>query len=352
MRGEELMKRLVIELLDFLKSNTKLIIIATSIIAIIYTTAIFLLNLGDPTLEETEVDNIEESGAYFNFFVENLDGTTFTNTALLEQYILMDEVLEEVENATNTNIKQQYQSELLSDFRRTSDNRGVLGVTRNSYSNRLSLIVQTEDESDNLAIADYFYEMLQNKDIHFLENKNIYFFEGPEIKEDLVTEEVTEVDDDSSFDYLSLLANFITGLVFGFVLSSGIILIKTFFSNSLNYSFSYFRDETDKFLFVDKRLDNRDEIKHFITVPSVNERIILSEDNLSKYNFKSNNLEFDRNANTVKYKNSVENMALSTGTSEIVMIIVSGQTTRNWYKKQRHFLSSYDLPIKLIQINE
>ncbi|SEI54085.1 hypothetical protein SAMN04488113_102171 [Alkalibacterium gilvum] len=350
------MTKLLLEIKDFFKSNMKFIILGTLITGLLYTTFTVFRNSGNGTNNsETQDENIEElysDGAYFNFYVENEDGSAFNNTSILEQFLLMEDTLESISNNTNIDILSMFQEERRSSFERTPENRGVLGLTRNTYSNRLSLIVQTPKQSDNLTIANYIYDMIRNDEIPILADKEVYFFETPrKLDSVLVSEEVMEVEKTEN-SLINILISAITSLLFGFVIFSGIAFLRALFSNQLNYSFAYFREEDDQFEILDRRVNNFDEVKHMVSIPEVEERIILSE--LGSESVIKNNeiLPLNNNAIKVRYLNDLVDVKLQSSAAEVLVIVVTSKTTRKWYRKQRKFLKAYNLPVKVLQVNE
>lgn len=356
------MTKFLLEIKDFIKNNLKFILVGTLILTILYGAFTFYDNTRNSEVtEELEEEQLAEDfeelysdGAYFNFFVENPDGSVFNNTSIIEQYILMEDSLIEASRETGIDIYELFQEERESAFQRTSDNRGVLGVSRNQYSNRLSLIVQTPNQEDNLVLAEYYHELFTNDLVPVLSTKEVYIFETPrELDSVLVSEEVMEkVDNIRTLTIVDLIQNTLLSFVFGLILFSIIAFVKELFSKKITYSFSYFRDEADQFEIKDKRLNNEDEITHMLSVPKALERVVLSEKNVSSYADKEIFENLRINADSIQACNNLAGFTSSSKTQEFVLLIVSGKTSRSWYRKQRKFMNSYNVPVKILQINE
>ncbi|WP_080146736.1 hypothetical protein [Marinilactibacillus piezotolerans] len=348
------MRNIRIEIMRFLKQNIKTILLGALLLGIIFSLGSILLDRGNPESEiENDSELIEGDGrpAFFNFYVENPDGSIYTNTSIIEQYLLMDETLEDVSQATNTNLYELFQKELEIEYQRTPEDRGVLGVTMNPYSYRISLVANTGNEQDNLNIVQYFYEQMQNQEIDFLTTKDVYYFEEPAIQE---LDENIELDENSASDAASLnivdiLIRFVIGSVLGVLLVTGITVLMSLFSKKLKYSFTYSWDEKDVFFLNDPKLNNNDELVQFINFPKGNNKLVVSNEPLES-RIKSSLSTQNEEGQTLVTSSVTEAHSLEE-ISEIILIVNSNKTDRKWYKKQRRSLEMIPLPTKVVQIN-
>lgn len=357
------MKALWIEIKRFIKDQILFILIGAAIIAAVYTIGVTYLDLGNPDLEDeseigVSVGENEEEAAYFHFFIENQDGSPFTNTAILEQYFLMDSTLENASQETNVDIYEMFQQELASEFSRTENDRGVLGVVRNPHSMRYSLISNTGDEQDNLRIASYYHDLIVNDEVPFLTDKNVYIFVEPTLRDSN-----DEFEDDAPIEISSgsILRNALLGSLFGIIVMLAISVLRSLFSKKLKYSFSYNWEEEDVFFLSDKNLENNDELSQMVTLPAKKEKIVLSEKELSetikdklsaneRVSFISKN---DTNEKIILVEeHSFSNIDVFKDITDIFIVIEANRTSRSWYKKQRRLLSAFNLPVHVIQFNE
>lgn len=345
------MKVIWIEVLRFLKNNIKYVISGALLFGLILGASSYFLDRGNPSLEvqngNTLVDGNGKS-AIFNFYIENQDGTVYTNTSIIEQYMLMDKTLMELNKFTDTDVYKLFQKELETNYSRTPEDRGVLGVIKNPYSQRMSIVSNTGNEEDNMKIVQYFSKLMKNNQIDFLETKNIYYFEEPMLVDSLDTSNTIIKDEGDDLNITSVTIRVIAGMVLGIVIVIGIVVIKTLFSKKLNYSFSYFWDENDIFFLSDSKLENSEELKQFVNFPIESNKLVVTENSteakIQEFLSVSNN-------DNLKFLNSITEINSLDSIGEVIILIQSNVTSRAWYKKQRRALKLINIPIKIVQIN-
>lgn len=345
------MKFIWIEVLRFLKNNIKYIIGGALLFGLVLGVSSYFFDRGNPNLEvqnENSLVDGDGKSAIFNFYIENQDGTVYTNTSIIEQYMLMDETLMELNKFTETDVYKLFQKELEIDYSRTPDDRGILGVVKNSYSQRMSIVANTGNEEDNMKIVQYFSELMKNDQIDFLETKNIYYFEEPMIVDSLDTSNTIINDEGNDLSISNIVIRVLAGMILGIVIVIGIAVIKALFSKKLNYSFSYFWDENDIFFLSDSKLENSKELKQFVSFPIESDKLIVTENNKEA---KIQKFLSTSNKNNLKFLNSITEINSLDSISEVIILIQSNETSRAWYKQQRRALKMINIPIKIVQIN-
>lgn len=346
------MKALWIELKRFIKDKVILIIIGSLIISALYTVGMALFNRGAPDLEEDDLVGMEvadnnHDSAYFYFYVENQDGTGFTNTSILETYFRFDSTLEEVSAQTNVPIY-----DIINTARENAENtreaeEEILLLERNDYSMMFGLFVNTGNKNDNLAVASYYRDMIEGGGVPFLENKDVFVLVEPQIVEDDMVEEA-DVETTSSVSIRSLILSAVVGLILGMVIMLGGTIVVSLFSKKLNYSFTYTWNEEDQFLLSDPRLKNEDEVSQLMQLPLQKGKVLLLEDGVEN---KLKETVTNMKPNVIEQKNSLADINVNESVTEVIIVIATKSTSRAWYRKQRRLLEAYEVPVKVIQTN-
>lgn len=346
------MKFIWVEIWKFIKNNLIKIIIGTLALATIFVVVskrnmdTQLTNLKEEADEL--VFEIDSRPASFQFYIELMDGTSFHNNTLIEQYITTPEQLQEASNETNTkliNLVRETENKALVDYSDSGETK-IIGITRDTNTNLMEFYVNVGNENDNMKIANYYFNYLLNDNVPFLSDKEITIFYEPAIvklDEDLETED-TEISTTSSFN---LWKNAFIGLVVGLVVTTGLLLFYTFVSKKLKYSFSYSIKADDYFILSDNRLKNEDELTELFNQTNNSDTKTISETDLTDrkvlVNVSNNNMD--------SYRSILEIPNLEEAT-RIIYIIEENKTNRSWYNNQRNLEKAYDVPVIVLQINE
>src|SRR5699024_5684588 len=120
----------------------------------------------------------------------------------------------------------------------------VIGLSRNQHSHAIEFAVDVLDEENSALIAEYFYDYINNRNIPFLKNKNIYTLKEPGVKKVDDIDVILSEEQPPVREY-SLIRNIIFGLVGGSLLSLIILLLSSFLTKKLKYSFSYWVNNSD-----------------------------------------------------------------------------------------------------------
>lgn len=351
------MKRLWIEVKRFIKDHILFLIVGAIAIGIVFVGAVTFLDRGNPNLEEEETEVEREPGeaipAFFQFFVETPEGEPFANTAIMEQYLRRRQTLQEVGEQTNTDLYEIVEEERALA---TPQEEWVLAVERNEHSRLHTVTVNIDDDEENLAVAQHYYEMITDGEIPFLANKEVHVFTEPQLYNISDEESVENGETGNDLSIRALAINGTIGLVLGVVVSAGIAVLKALFSKVLKYSFTYTWEETDTFFLYDDSLKNADELSQLLTLPVAQGKIVLSEHTLSekiKNLFtKNTQVSFEgeqKTSTTLVEKQSLFN--IDADLPEVFIVIETNKTSRNWYRKQRRLLEQISVPVSIIQIN-
>lgn len=353
------------EIKRMLLNHKKTIVISSFIFAILLTILFPLLDRTENPVEELSVDvsdrafDEDSKPAYFQFYIEHEDGSVFTNFATLEEVFNNEKVYSELNNELGIDLKQ-----IKKDIRKQTPivNYNPITVTLNGSSNILTALVDTGSDRNNLRVALYYYDLIFNKGFELLDNNYLYEIQGPQLLEE------TESDiDEKNFEnpstrttVIDILKTGLSGLLMGVFLSVLFIFSKEFFSKKLNYLFGYLKIEASDFALYDSKLKNTKMITHFVGVPYGSEKIILSEDILSPdeqkliINPADSNLSFKDDSKSTYLINmeSLTDVQIKNNFTEIILIVVSGETSRDWYKQQLNLAMLHNLPVKTVQLNK
>jgi len=347
-----------IEILKFIRKNILKIMIGTIIFTLVFvwsnhrSTTVEI----DDNVNQTEENNfaVDSEPAIFRFFVENNDGDAFTNNLLIEQYITRSTVLEMASNASDTNLKELIEetgNKAIVDYNESGETK-IIGVARDGNSHLLEFYVNVGNETDNLNIANFYYDYISEDNIPFIANKSKFVFHDPRIKElsDDIIFESSDLDDSASSN---IIKDIVIGLIVGGAITSGILILLTFMSKKLIYSFSYSLREDDYFFLVDNKLDYKEELKQIIANPTETNNVIIQEDGLPLDNKYLNEIVARSvNSQIINKFGSFLDVSKPDNVDRIVYIIQENRTSRNWYNKQRRLEKTYEIPTVIIQVNE
>src|SRR5699024_2802123 len=344
-----------LEIKRFLNKNKKTIIIGTLIFGALLGGVITFLNQTNAEEEqETEIEDSQEvfendsRSAYFRFYIEKIDGSSFSNSATLNELFNMEELYEKVLTETDIDIKE------IKEFAEDKEilDFSPIKVKINGDSNIYTAIFETEDNRDNMILANYYYNNLFDKQFNMLEKQTVYSLVEPElVKDTQEKEEDTKVvqSKKTDFDWVkNIIINLIIGFILSVVLVIGILLLKELFGNKLNYFFGYDAEDFDDFILYDKKLNNKKSIQYFIDLPHSANKLILTESEINKEQKK---LLFDTSNPNFDISNSINNTSTSKIYDEIILIVKANETTRKWYNEQKKLIRLHETKNKMNQFN-
>lgn len=353
------MKLLFNEIKRFLKKYFKVILSISILLTAIFTT-LYVLNYNQSTEENQETGtlfdpHLYDGNAYFAFYIEDENQEAFTNTVLLNQYLRLDETIERITAETNTSLAEEYNDQVSSLLLDPLNTIPVIEIRRDSQSHLITLYVRLEDQEDNLQVAEYLLERLENQEIPVLENKEFYLFQEAEIFNEHENAAPSNIFSVLSIKDVLLVATVLAALSLIFV--TVITLLKEMFNDRLAFSFTYTTDEATDFMIFNSEADNRYEVQEFLSAPGNKKKLLISESEGTEGNtihdlFKMNAVGKREVYSTTFYSlNKIENITESENIYEIIILVVSGETSRKWFNKQKRIASLYNKPVKVLQIN-
>lgn len=341
------MKYIWIEILKFLKNNLIKIIVGTLLIATLFT-GWTIFTLEEP---EEEVLVAEAPPVNFHFYIEDIDEDVFTNNSLMDQYVTLPKILQTASDATNTKLSEvveETENTALVNYKE-SGYTNIIGVTKNNSSVLHEFYVNVGNEENNMAIAEYYFNLFTEGEIPFLEDKTVYVFQGPEI------EEFDEVDsfNVTAIEEINIVQTVIVGIIFGGIVTIGILVLLSFLTKKLHYFFSYTLKADDYFVLIDEKFNNLSEMNQLLTSYTKNNNVVITQNTEKSHNNNYNNLmkELSDKTSFEKY-NSVFEIPNFINIDQIIYVVEEGSTSRAWYEKQRKYDNLFGLPTIVIQVNK
>lgn len=350
------MRLLWLEVKRFFNKYKKSIMIVPILLTVLFT-GIYLLTYDNTSAENEETGSVydpdlHDGNAYFKFYIEDENQQPFTNTVILNQYIRLDETLLSISEQTNTDLFESYKEQEVNLLLEPLETIPVIEIRRDSSSHMLTFYARLEDEDANLRIANYVFEQFANKTVPFLMNKDLYIFSEPRVFNNPV--EPTPQDVFSVLSARSLVLIVVVILVFSIILTILFNLGGELFSKKLNFSFAYSTNESAEFYLYSKEMDNEYETTKFLSAPGFTNKLIISQSTLSDFikmteQSSEDNLVID--TTKLHVHNQLENIEGLDKITEIILVVLAGETDRNWYNEQRRIASLYRKPVKVLQIN-
>lgn len=360
---------LISELKRFVKDNRKAMALLTIIVlAAFLGVSVFSASIKEKLETPSLLENTVESPAIFQFYVLNEDGTTYENSALLEEYFLLDGIVNEVEKETGVPLKEKLEEQEKSGFIKTQYDRGIVGISRNGSSNVFTANAKVGTAEENLAVMEAYFDYLTSETMPVLQGKQLNILRDPENKDySLGNEgEIVGVDGDAGvLTPKKLLLLGIVGLFGGFIFAFFVCLIYQMLKKVITYSFSFSWEEQDTFLYYSKKKkdekDNQNYWRQLILHPASDLKVILSEQELEqpyvdaladtkKVAFLKKSEELQEGKNNVLLVNDILQMDPLLDVKECIIVVESGKTHKEWYRRQKEQLKNYQSRIKIIQV--
>ena len=282
----------------------------------------------------------------FRVYIEHEDGTVFTNSMIIEEYFLLPDVISDAEESTSVEITDALDAQVSKNFIKTQYDRGVLGVSRNGSTNIFTFIANVGEESENLAVANYFFEFLSAGNVSVLENKIVHFVSNPEIYDSYAASDVaveTSTTNQNSRSYiLEVGVIVIVALVMSMAITMLIILIRTVLSPLINYSFNYSVSDLDQVFTLNQ--ENTYMLERMISNIENQTVVIFCEFDISDI------LKTYKTDKRVVLAESLVNVDPRLEISNPIIIIQSDKTSKKWYKQISKELKMLVKSRKIIQV--
>lgn len=335
------------ELFRFIKDNLWKILIGAIIVSLVVVGLRYQTGqLDSLEMEEAYQDlmvRYDNEPAEFQFVVTKEDGTLFNNSAIFDEYFSQPAIVALIEKETGIHFNGWKKSEEALGLFKTSTFRGGLAAHRNPSSDVITVrVLVGKNEQENLEIATAYQALLEQKEIPFINNHSISILNDAAIGEqlsslqfpDLVT--VKTLKGSAAISKRSLLIFAVAGLIMGAIITTVILFLMRLLKKKINYAFDYSWGMNDNHFIYKK--DHPMQLSDLIRLPKKNNRIVLYQENT----ILPNNLQVDQSMNHLK--------SLQHSVEEIVILIESGKTDKEWYHEQHTLANLYHVPIKIIQI--
>lgn len=332
---------MVKEIKIFLNENKLKIVILTVLFSLIAGFGLYYLNMIRSTESMSDqfyVQSKENQPAFFEFYIEDDDGDTFTNSNLIEEFIYS----EEVTNDLNENKNIHLEDFLQENFEETGDpdRSKPIYVKRDASSNIHSLVADLDDEELNINVAKYFYDMLKNNSIPFLKNKDIYFISQPNLAKEISTHTA-----DLNKKRIILIP--IVSLAFGVIISIGLIIIYYLWKQNISYAFSYDSEAgEDLFICEEKDLNNNDT-RAFVLSPLSSTKILvgISKDTYTDYFQNIAKINLETSSDLMDTPSELESADFG------ILFVYSHITPKKWFNNQKKVLELNNIPYRIIHIH-
>jgi uncharacterized protein (UPF0335 family) len=296
----------------------------------------------------------EQTPADFEIFTQMEDGNVFGNSFIFDEYFTSPKIVQEVEEATGVQYSDTLKHETNLELIKDSQYRGSIAGIRNTSSNVITIRVQAGKSSeDNLKLAEAFADMITNNEVPFLENLNTIMLRGPEIGESLIesnlemvsSPEVLKASTPAETEKNSIILYGVAGFIMGLLLMTALLFIIQLFKEKIDYAFQYSWDFDDYHLLVsENKIENNETLTGVLSSSVPNDKKIISQERsfinrIEKLNEEmkiinvSSRLTFDTN----KPKN-------------IVIIIESNKTDKEWYNEQYRLAELFNTQITIIHL--
>lgn len=294
----------------------------------------------------------EQDPAEFEFYAQLEDGNTFGNSFIFDEYFTSLTIVEEIESETGVEYGKTLSHEDNLGFYKTSQYRGSIAAIRNTSSNVITIRVQAgESKEDNLKLAEAFANKIFNNEIPFVEDLSVTSISEPKIGEQLVENDLQMVSSLESLGMFapaksnsrSILLYGIAGFIMGIFLTTTLLFVIQMFKSKINYAFQYSWDFDDHhFIFTTSK--DTDQLTNFLLVPEATNQLLVYQESNFVDNIITNNKQIKHTS------------ALSRGTKnnteldEIVLLIESKVTDKEWYNEQYRLAEMYGSQVTIVQV--
>lgn len=350
------------DLRRFFNLNLKKIVSGALIFAVLYAVFQFVFGsmfpINNEQIDGNQVQMTEEGvrPAYSQFYIEYEDGTVFTNTRLIEEYLFMPEVLADLQQETGINFESILE-EANEMIEVEEEERRIFYLYRDHASSTFNFFIQTGNETDNLAVMTYYYGLIIDQEIPVLQPRSVYEINEPMLH---TVEEEEPVDLNREAPGLTdTLLDFLIGFILGAIILTVLLLILAVLGTKMRYTFSYNRNEEDLFLLYDKRIRDKSELRSMVLQPATVNKAFISQYELSEETKAAISPSFEREIGTenaeaasIVAKNDFAEIPASFEFDEAILIVQGEKTDKSWYRKQRRLLNNYQARVKVIHVNE
>ena len=323
--------------------------------AIFFSFLLFIIQLAPIVITQLSLRNAETESesttqktanpAVFEMYIEYETGSVYTNTLLLEESLKIDKNIQAAEQATGVEISDLLEVEELTNYPKTARDRGVLGASRNEASNIWIFSSKVGTEKENLAVLNFFFDLIESGEVELLNNKETFIISEPRVltNDELAKPEslVTQNEQQAAFSIKTMAVSAVIAVIGGLVIAIFIQMFAAFFSKKINYAFNYYWNEEDAFVLLDVK--DKKALNHVLSLPQNSNKVVLLQN-------QTDDLAF-ANLSDINVINHIKNLELDKQIDEFIVIVQPNQTDKSWYNEQRELLKVHKKPLKILQIN-
>lgn len=297
----------------------------------------------------------DQEPAEFQAVIVDEAGDLFGNSFVIDEYFRTPQVVATIEEKTGTDFQKVLETEISDGVAIDSDYRGGLAAIRNTSSDVMTFrFLVGQSTEDNLKIAKSYQQFLEEEGLPFLKNSEIVIMHEAQSHEFLTEEELSMVAGKGLSGYLndvrtpSVMVYGISGVIFGTLITAGLIFLHRFFAKRVAYAFEYQWELENTHLVLDTATDPTGEgLRTLMKIPVVTQRFILAESHLERYRQQD---ELDLSTETFYFDHLQEALSQTQVPDEIVIIIESKKTHKAWLNTQMQLAELYHCPVKLIHL--
>lgn len=343
------------ELWRFIKDNLLRILIGSLVISVLtvgarYFITDFLFSDRKEAVEYLETVYSQEPSS-FKAIVTIEDGQILSNAHLFDDYFSSPDVVERIENETGIEFQQTLDSERTLELFKSPSFRGsISGVRDNASGTFIFRILVGQTAEENLAIANAYRDLLESDEIQFMVNQQADITVEPFIGEIIDTEEYLNVPTINTLSVYhsnnarSLFVYSVLGFIVGLILMTALFFLLRLRKPKINYAFEYVWDLKDQHLLVNStKADAAITLQDAISIPRLDSRWVVAQTplaNVEQDSFTTENELFMGSLNDVSHTTS--------SADQIVLVIQSNHTDKQWFKDQMSMAKLYNVPIKIV----
>lgn len=285
-------------------------------------------------------DYLFEEAYAFRFYVENVDGSVFARTNLLEQVFLSEDVLSMIEEETQTDLT------IIEDY--------FLDLDYNSTNVVFTLTIGTGDAELSAAISQIYFDALSDGTLPVLDDKLVFLFENQplSVQSEEAMEELSAPEETNDIAWVDVLINGIAGLFIGLGFGMMAAYLQGVYQSKVHPLFNLNLLSKDMYInLTDGRVSKEvdySELKQVIAYPEGKEKLVVAQNpdviqSLKDVFLKTQpaGIEIQENVYAAKPASDID---------EVIIIIEDNETDKKWYRKQKTNSKLFKSEIKIIKI--
>ena len=334
------------EIKRFLKENIKFITIVAIVVSSLFFGFLrFFMDsptANDIEVHSTNIDDLNVRNAQFRVYIENPHDTVFININLLEKVLFSEENIKAAETAIGIDIQTILDEQETAGFIGTQTDRGAIGIGRDPMTDTLVFTTKIGTEEDRLKTAEYFFDFLNDNELPVLNGKRVVVIETPHLHEytELELKAGNAIEATKSFSF-TVIIEAILSLFVGTILAIMMVFFYHMNTNKINYGFNYFVRPQDLLVIE----NNPEKILPLISEPISEDKIIVSQAELPRR-------VIDGLDNIDVVTANLLEIDSKKVTSEIIILVVEGLTSKGWYSEQLNFLKRLETKVRIIQTSK